>query len=219
MSELNKLLKQFIGSNQVDGSKILLENGEAIRAKKADGTEKSIFKVNSSDKVEFIDEVYVGQEKLASDSGVDAKILVEKQRAEAAEQAIDQKVADEKSRAELAESNLASSITSGVNEAKSHAETKASEAEANAKAYADTKDAEKLVEAKGYTDSKISELIGGAPAATLDTIKEIADALQSEQTATGAILTQLTELSTSVSEVSSDLVDLDAYAQNIASDL
>jgi hypothetical protein len=219
MSELNKLLKQFIGSNQVDGSKILLENNESIRAKKADGSEKSVLKVNSSDKLEFSDDVYVGQEKLASDSGVDAKVLVEKQRAEAAEsqlsssiQTVDGKVDAEKLRAEGVEAQLSSSITSGVAEAKSHAETKASEAEVNAKSYADTQNAAKLVEAKAYTDTKISELIGGAPASTLDTIKEIADALQSEQTATGSILSQLSTLS-------SDVADVEAYAQDIASDL
>jgi hypothetical protein len=67
-----------------------------------------------------------------------------------------------------------------------------------AKAFAEAQDALKLSEAKEYAELKVaevkSEIMGGIPSSTLDTISEIAEALASEQTATGAILTKLGEL-------------------------
>ena len=67
-----------------------------------------------------------------------------------------------------------------------------------AKAFAEAQDALKLSEAKEYAELKVaevkSEIMGGIPSSTLDTITEIAEALASEQTATGAILTKLGEL-------------------------
>ena len=90
-----------------------------------------------------------------------------------------------------------------------------------AKAYADSQDAAKLIEAKAYADSKAaevkSELMGGIPDSTLDTIKEIADALQSEQTATGAILTQIGNLESgkaSKVELSSGVAEAKAYTDS-----
>lgn len=237
MSELNKLLKQFIGSDQVDGSKILLENSEFIRAKKSDGTHKNVFKLNGQDKVEFSDDVFVGSEKLATDSSVTSKVETEKQRAMAAEgelltsilsvdqkvtteklraeaaesalqssiQTVDQKVIDETARAEAAEAALSSSIIAGVEDAKAWATTVAGSAEFSARMYADSQDATKLAEAMAYTDSKITEVMGGVAPQTLDTIKEIADALQSEQSATGAILGQLSTHSSEISSLQSGL--------------
>lgn len=51
-------------------------------------------------------------------------------------------------------------------------------------------DAAKLAEAKGYTDTKIADLVNSAPA-MLDTLGEIATALQAEQSATASILTAI----------------------------
>ena len=51
----NLIKKKFIGNNQVDGSKILLENEQFVRAKNQDGSHKNIFKVSSTDKVLFVD--------------------------------------------------------------------------------------------------------------------------------------------------------------------
>ena len=47
------ILKKFIGADQVDGSKILILNNEAIRAKNAAGSAVSLFKLTSSDVLEF----------------------------------------------------------------------------------------------------------------------------------------------------------------------
>lgn len=46
-------------------------------------------------------------------------------------------------------------------------------------------------ETQGLINTAISQLIGGAPAAALNTIAELAAALGSEQSATATILTQL----------------------------
>lgn len=45
-------------------------------------------------------------------------------------------------------------------------------------------------DAKAYTDQKISDLIGGAPS-TLDTLKEIADALSKDESSVSTIIAQL----------------------------
>jgi hypothetical protein len=75
-----------------------------------------------------------------------------------------------------------------------------------AKAHAEAQDALKLAEAKEYAELKVaevkSEIMGGIPSATLDTIAEIATALASEQTATGAILSQLSGLEANKASVS-----------------
>lgn len=62
-------------------------------------------------------------------------------------------------------------ITSSVSEVKSYTDTKVSEA-------------------KSYTDNLITQLIGGAPSA-FDTLKEIADYISSDQSATSAMLASI----------------------------
>ena len=55
MSNNNFLIKKkFIGSDQVDGDKILLSNEEALRAKKKLGGNLDILEVNADDKVDFL---------------------------------------------------------------------------------------------------------------------------------------------------------------------
>jgi hypothetical protein len=61
-----------------------------------------------------------------------------------------------------------------------------------AKSYTDEKASEALEDSKSYTDEKIADLVGAAPE-LLDTLEEIAQALQDEQSATGAILNQLAD--------------------------
>jgi hypothetical protein len=101
--------------------------------------------------------------------------------------AAEQGVLEEKARAEGQESAIRSEFSS-ADEAKL----------LEAKQFSQDQDALKLAEAKEYAELKVaeakSEIMGGIPSATLDTITEIAEALASEQTATGAILTKLSEL-------------------------
>jgi hypothetical protein len=55
------LLKgKFVDANNpLDGSKVKLNNNQALVAKKADGTDKSVVKVNADDKIEFLDQAQV----------------------------------------------------------------------------------------------------------------------------------------------------------------
>jgi hypothetical protein len=99
----------------------------------------------------------------------------------------DDQIVSEKNRAEGQESAIRSEFAA-ADEAKL----------LEAKAYAEAQDALNLAEAKEYAELKVaeakSEIMGGIPSATLDTIAEIAEALASEQTATGAILSQIAGL-------------------------
>ena len=99
----------------------------------------------------------------------------------------DDQIVSEKNRAEGQESAIRSEFAAAD-------ESKLEEA----KQFAQDQDALKLAEAKEYAELKVaevkSEIMGGIPSATLDTIAEIAEALASEQTATGAILEQLSGL-------------------------
>lgn len=80
-----------------------------------------------------------------------------------------------------------------------------------AKSYADTKAGEALTSAQGYADQKITDLVAGAPEA-LNTLKELADMLNDQDSAVSGLVTQ-------ISGVASDVQDLDAYAQDIRGDL
>lgn len=46
----NQLKKKFIGNDQVDGTKVLFENNQYLRIKKADGTPINLFKLDGTDK-------------------------------------------------------------------------------------------------------------------------------------------------------------------------
>jgi hypothetical protein len=70
----NLLKKKFIGNDQIDGSKILVENNQTIRFKKADGSVKDVLKVNASDVVEFLETPVVGGSALQTETQVDAKV-------------------------------------------------------------------------------------------------------------------------------------------------
>jgi len=53
MALVTGIKKRFIGADQVDASKILLENASGLRAKKADGTEVALIEIGSDDVVSF----------------------------------------------------------------------------------------------------------------------------------------------------------------------
>lgn len=64
-----QLQKKFIGNNQVDGSKILLENGQSIKIKDSTGTEVELVKLGGSD------EVLVKGQEVALKANLDQEIL------------------------------------------------------------------------------------------------------------------------------------------------
>ena len=53
MALVTGIKKRFIGADQVDAAKILLENATGLRAKKADGTEVALIQIGSNDVVSF----------------------------------------------------------------------------------------------------------------------------------------------------------------------
>lgn len=63
---------------------------------------------------------------------------------------------------------------------------------ADAQAYADSKDAQVLVDAKGYADGAVAALVNGAPE-TLDTLKELADALGNDADFAASVMAQLAQ--------------------------
>lgn len=73
-----------------------------------------------------------------------------------------------------------------VTDANSHTDTSVSSALSEAKSYTDTNVASVLSEAKSYTDTGIANLIDGAPS-TLDTLKEIADAMADNESVVDAL--------------------------------
>jgi len=80
-------------------------------------------------------------------------------------------------------------ITTGPSTLANHAIRK-SEAEAYANGVANTAEANAIASSNGYTDTRITNLINGAPA-TLDTLKELADALGSDDNFATTVATAL----------------------------
>lgn len=64
-----QLQKKFIGNNQVDGTKILLENGQAIKIKDSTGTEVELVKLGASN------EVLVKGQEVALKANLDQEIV------------------------------------------------------------------------------------------------------------------------------------------------
>ena len=84
----------------------------------------------------------------------------------------------------------------------------------------DSRDAATLSFAQSYTDSKVAEakleILGSIDDTTLDTIREVADRLKSDETATGVILSKLGEHTQSISQLSSQAISLE---QSLASEV
>jgi hypothetical protein len=95
---------------------------------------------------------------------------------------VNYKVKVERDRATAAEAVIASHLSSEI--ARAIAE------EADIRGDFAAADSATLSSAQGYTDTKISQLVNSAPA-LLDTLGEIATALQAEQSATASILTSI----------------------------
>jgi len=64
------------------------------------------------------------------------------------------------------------------------------------KAYADAR----LADSKTYSDGVKSEIMGGLPAASLDTIKELADFLSGDGSVAGGLAEQISSVSTAVDD-------------------
>jgi hypothetical protein len=68
--------------------------------------------------------------------------------------------------------------------------------------------------AKAYTDAEITELIGGAPSA-LDTLNELATALENEQDAVAALVTQISGVETNLATETTNRTNADTTLQGL----
>lgn len=86
-----QIKKKFIGSQVIDGSKILFLNDEAFKAKNSSGAEVSLFKLGTDNKLKFLEMPQLSSDPSAAEDVsrkgyVDAEVAAEQARAEAAEE-------------------------------------------------------------------------------------------------------------------------------------
>jgi hypothetical protein len=206
-----QITKKFLKDGSVDGSKIKLLQGQSIKGTNSLGQEVDLIKLGASD------EVLVNGQEVAIKSVVDAQIAAETARATAAEDVLQDNIdsvvsdlSDEIARATAAEAAVQANLDTEIADriADDTALQTSISTETAARIAADSSlqsnintetsariagDAATLVSSKAYTDTKISEVMGGVAPETLDTIAEIAAALEDEQSAVGQILTQLAD--------------------------
>lgn len=137
---------------------------------------------------------------VAAEQGLEGDISAEEARALLAEQALQGAIDSEEARAMAAEGVLAADLSletgnriaaDAVLQAAIDAEVlRAQGEEADIRVDFAAGDAAALLAAESYTDQKIADLVNAAPA-MLDTLGEIATALQDEQSATASILTAI----------------------------
>lgn len=189
---------KFISSEAIDGSKLKLKQGEALRAVDADGTDIELLKIGPNG------EIIANGSELALDASLDAEVS----RAQAAEAALQSELDAEEARAAAAEASLASDIEaeetralaaeaalSAAIAAEEAARIAAVSAEQAARQAADSALSGRLdviegsgegsvakaeSDAKAYADQKIADLVNSAPA-VLDTLKELSDALGGDE--------------------------------------
>ena len=199
---------KFIQSEAIDGSKLKLKQGEALRAVDADGTDIELLKIGPNG------EIIANGSELALSSELDAEvsraqaaeaanaaaISSEASRAQAAEASLASDIAAEESRAEAAEAALSAAIA-----AEEAARQAAVSAEQAARQAADSALSGRLdviegagegsvakaeQDAKDYADQKIADLVASAPA-VLDTLKELSDALGGDENFASTIAGQI----------------------------
>ena len=189
---MSQIKKKFIADKAIDGSKILLQNDEALKALNSLGVERSIMKFNSSNALEFMEMPEITADptsgnQVSRKSYVDTEVSSEETRAMGEEARIEGKVDQE-----------ISDRQSAVSAEQSRAES----AEAALDARLDTLEgadnvagsvAKALKDAKDYSDQKISDLVNGAPG-VLDTLKELSDALGGDENFAATLAGQMAGL-------------------------
>ena len=159
---------KFIASEAIDGEKLLLSSGQAIRLTSANGEIRLI----------ELDEV-AGRVKVNGQSvALTQELSDEIDRAVDAEGVLTADLAAEVSARSAADTALSSSIT----------------AEVNARIAGDSAT---LASAQSYADTKIADLVASAPA-VLDTLKELSDALGGDQNFAATISGQIGAANTAV---------------------
>ena len=199
---------KFIQSEAIDGSKLKLKQGEALRATDENGLDIELLKIGPNG------EVLANGDELALQANLSAEVS----RAQAAEAANAAAISSEASRAAAAEAGLASSISAEASRAQAaeaslsaavsaeqSARQAAVSAESSARQAADSaldarldviegsgegSVAKAKSDAKAYADQKIAALVNSAPA-VLDTLKELSDAIGGDQNFAATIAGQI----------------------------
>ena len=199
---------KFIQSEAIDGSKLKLKQGESLRAVDADGTDIELLKIGPNG------EIIANGDELALDADLNAEVS----RAQAAEAALSSSISSEASRAQAAEASLASDIGAEQTRAlaaeaalaadiaaEEAARIAAVSAEQSARQAADSALSGRLdvieglgegsvakaeSDAKAYADQKIADLVASAPA-VLDTLKELADAINGDENFASTVAGQI----------------------------
>lgn len=234
--------KKWIGDDQVDGSKILLENDQPIRAKKFDGSVAEIAKIGADDGLKFLSLPQVsvdptGNNDIVRKSFVDGAIST-------AASGLQNQIDGHEERLDVIEGGegTSGSIAKALKDAKNYADSQVS-AEQSARELADGaldarldviegadtvegSVAKAVKDSKDYTDTKVNDLVNGAPA-LLDTLKELSDALGSDADFATTMANQLSGLDgrldtlegadTVTGSVAKALKDAKDYADGIVS--
>lgn len=189
---MSQIKKKFIADKAIDGSKILLQNNEALKALNSLGVEKSMMKFNSSNALEFIEMPEITADPISGNQVVrklyvDTKVSAEETRAMGEESRIEGKVDQEildRQAAVSAEQSRAESAEAVLDARLDVLEGADNVAGSVAKALKDAKD---------YSDQKISDLVNGAPG-VLDTLKELSDALGGDENFAATLAGQMAGL-------------------------
>ena len=189
---------KFISSEAIDGQKLLLQSGQAIRLMSASGEVRLIELDESTGKVKVNGVVVALQPDLAAEIN----------RAVLAETTLQSNIDAEASARAAADSALATAVQAAI------------EAEASARVATDTSlqgtissvssalsqevsdrqagDASTLSSANSYTDTKVAALVDSAPE-ILNTLKELSDALGGDASFASTVSGQIGSVSSSLS--------------------
>ena len=165
---------KFIASEAIDGEKLLLSSGQAVRLMSANGEIRLIELDAVSGRVK------VNGQSVALTQELSDEIT----RAMLAEGVLTADLAAEVSARQAADSVLATAFQSVV------------EAESAARVAGDSAT---LASAQSYADQKVADLVASAPA-VLDTLKELSDALGGDQNFAATIAGQIGDAMDAVSE-------------------
>jgi hypothetical protein len=174
--------KKFIGDNEVDGAKVLMLNNQAVRAENASGAAVELFKLDSSNVLQFVQMPQVSADptsgnQLARKSYVDAQDAAEAAARAAAVSGLEAAVDAEEARALAAEAALQSEI-----DAEESARAAAVSAEASARQAADAAEAA----ARAAADTALQEAIDAEEARAIAAEAALQGEIDAEESARAA---------------------------------
>lgn len=196
---------KFIKSEAIDGSKIKLKAGEALKGVDSNGQEVELVKLVDGE-VKLKGEGVVKSSELAAEKaraeGVEAELAASVSALEAevgnnlqgAIAGLQADVAAETARAEAAEGTLTASVSALQAQVGTDLQNTISSLQAA--------DAANLAEAKAHAEAKVAEIVGSAPE-VLNTLKELSDALGGDENFAATISGQIGSIETNLSSETS----------------